>query len=142
MRLGCWKTMVAGLTLGALLAAGTGPASAAEPRESYWTDAGLGVGAILANTVYMPAKITYALLGAVTGGLTYALTGGSYETADNVWTASLSGSYVVVPDMLTGRRPIEFSGTPRTMQASIMEEPVSLARDPSVSAEYPLDSRY
>ena len=148
MRFGQWRSTVAGLALGALLAAGTVPAAAAE-QEGYWAEAGLGVGAMLANCLYMPAKLTYAALGTVTGGLAYALTGGSYETAEDVWTATLGGSYVVVPDMLTGQREIQFTGAPRTtMQASIIEEPASLASkpeassEPVASSEYLLDGRY
>jgi hypothetical protein len=147
MRFGRWRSTVAALALGALLAAGTMPAAAAE-QEGYWTGAGLGVGAVLANFLYMPAKLTYAALGTVTGALTYALTGGSYETAESVWEAALGGSYVVVPDMLTGQREIQFAGVPRTTQASILEEPASVARAPVApsapvaSSEYLLDGRY
>ena len=141
MKFGQWRMMVTGLALGALLVGGAAPAAASEQR-GYWAEAGLGVGAMLANSLYMPAKLAYAALGTVTGGLTYALTGGSYETAETVWTASLGGSYVVVPDMLTGERPVEFWGAPKTEQASIVEEPVSLAREPEASAGYQPDTRY
>jgi hypothetical protein len=135
--------VVAGAALGALVAAGAVPAVAAEQRGP-WAEAGLGLGTVLANAVYMPVKLCYAGLGAATGGLTYALTGGSRETADNVWEASLGGTYVLVPDMLTGEKSIQFSGAPRTtMQASIEEDPVSLAHEPAVPEAYvPLDSGY
>jgi len=141
MRVGQWRRAVAGSVLGGLLVAGIATEAAAEER-GYWAEAGLGVGSVLANVAYMPAKITYAALGTVTGGLAYALTGGSYETAQNVWTASLGGSYVVVPDMLTGERPLQFAGAPEVAGKSIVEEPMSVARDPGVPAEYPIDTQY
>ncbi len=119
-----------GFALSVVLVAGPGTGVAAEERGT-WADAGIGVGTVLANVIYMPAKLVYATLGTVTGGLTYALTGGSYETAENVWVASLGGNYVVTPDMLTGERSVEFSGTPGAPGmpvASIQEETPSVAQ--------------
>jgi hypothetical protein len=110
----------AGLTVGVVLMAGAGRPARAEEERGTWAQAGLGFGTVLANAVYMPAKLVYATLGTVTGGLTYALTGGSYETAESVWVASLGGNYVLTPDMLTGERSVEFSGTP---------EPRTVGRD-------------
>jgi len=69
-------------------------------------------------------------------------TGGSYETAEDVWVASLGGSYVIVPAMLTGEQPIEFSGTPRS-DGSIAEGPTSLAQEPAgLRDSYPVDHQY
>ncbi|TMA56827.1 MAG: hypothetical protein E6J73_20290 [Deltaproteobacteria bacterium] len=39
-------------------------------------EAGYGVGAALASVFYIPAKVTYAGLGLLTGGLGYLLSGG------------------------------------------------------------------
>jgi hypothetical protein len=101
------RAVVAAITLGVVLVGGMTPAWAEE--RGTWGKFGLGVAAMLSNAVYMPLKLGYAGLGAVTGGITYALTGGSRETADNVWVASMGGDYVVVPDNLTGDKPLEFS---------------------------------
>lgn len=137
------RLIMAGLTLGAVLVAG-GATTAAAGERGYWSEAGLGAGAALTNVVYMPCKLAYAALGTITGGLTYALTGGSYETAENVWLASLGGSYVITPDMLTGKRPVEFSGTPTLRAASIVEEttPMSENRGPRISDSYVRDTYY
>jgi hypothetical protein len=127
------RLLVAAVTVSALLATGAG-AAVAEEERGYWSQAGLGLGSMLANLVYMPCKVTYAALGAVTGGLTYALTGGSYDTAETVWVASLGGTYVITPDMLTGERSVEFTGTPEVRSASVIEEPVPVAGDSKAPA--------
>jgi hypothetical protein len=113
----------AGLTVGVVVMVGAGSPARAEEERGTWAQAGLGIGTVLANVAYMPAKLVYATLGTVTGGLTYALTGGSYETAQSVWVASLGGNYVLTPDMLTGERSVEFSGTPEPRTAGLSEEP-------------------
>ena len=75
-----------------------------------WPGAGYGVGALLCNVVYIPAKLVYALLGGIVGGGTYLLTAGNLQTANTVWRSSLGGDYVVTPQMLAGQQPINFSG--------------------------------
>ena len=79
--------------------------------EMSWEDAGVGVGAVFANLLYMPAKLLYAGLGALSGGLAYVSTFGNYEVANTVWTSSLGGTYVLTPDMLRGQDEIAFFGT-------------------------------
>lgn len=135
------RLLVAAVTVSAVLATSAGGAVAAEATEEhgYWSQAGLGLGSMLTNLVYMPCKITYATLGAITGGLTYALTGGSYDTAEAVWVASLGGTYVITPDMLTGERTVEFTGTPEVRSASAIEEPAPVAgesKTPSIGEGY------
>ncbi len=72
--------------------------------------AGLGAAALVANVGYIPAKMVYAILGGVTGGFGYALTGGNQNAANSIWRSSLGGDYVVTPDMLSGQQPLHFSG--------------------------------
>jgi len=67
---------------------------------------------VLSNVVYMPAKLCYATLGGLTGGLAFALTAGDLQTAETVWVTTMGGTYVVTPGMLQGQEPIAFSGTP------------------------------
>jgi hypothetical protein len=102
-----WKMVAAAAVLCSTLA-WSRPAAA----ESYYENAGWGVLTVLTNVVYMPAKITYAALGGLTGGLALGLTGGDMQVAENVWTASLGGTYVVTPRMLRGEDPIAFAGSP------------------------------
>jgi len=87
--------------------------AAAQPAEAgYLEDAGWGSLTVLSNVVYMPAKLCYATLGGLTGGLAFALTAGDLQTAETVWVTTMGGTYVVTPGMLQGQEPIAFSGTP------------------------------
>jgi hypothetical protein len=130
------RLLVAAVAVAAMLVTSADGAVAEEERGT-WSQAGLGVGSMLTNLVYMPVKVTYATLGAITGGLTYALTGGSYDTAQSVWVASLGGTYVITPDMLTGQRTVEFTGTPEVRTASTIEEPAPVAGNGAGSGQTP-----
>ncbi|MDO8432999.1 MAG: hypothetical protein Q7S58_11385 [Candidatus Binatus sp.] len=75
-----------------------------------WPGAGYGVGALLVNILYVPAKLTYAVVGSVVGGLAYVVTAGNEQAANGVWRSALGGDYVVTPQMLAGQQPLNFSG--------------------------------
>ncbi len=79
-----------------------------------WPGAGYGAGALLCNVLYIPAKLTYAILGGVVGGGTYLVTAGNTQAANTVWRSSFGGDYVVTPQMLAGQQPINFSGPTET----------------------------
>ena len=96
----------------AVLALGACLGVATPARAGYLEDAGWGSLTVLTNVVYMPVKITYAVLGGLTGGIAFALTGGDLKTAETVWVTSMGGTYVVTPRMLQGEDPIAFAGTP------------------------------
>jgi hypothetical protein len=93
------------------LLSGAALADTKETKETnYWSDAGYGVVVVLANVLYMPAKMVYASVGMLTGGLAYIMTVGDSDTAQKVWSPSLGGSYVVTPAMVHGDEPILFNG--------------------------------
>jgi fermentation-respiration switch protein FrsA (DUF1100 family) len=92
----------------AVLAAGLGTARPVYAGSG--ADLGWGLLSVLSNALYMPGKVTYALLGGLTGGLAYALTGGDAQTAQTVWLTSLGGTYVLTPAMLRGEERIAFAG--------------------------------
>jgi hypothetical protein len=73
---------------------------------------GYGVGAALASVFYIPAKVTYAGLGLLTGGLGFVLTGGRADVANNIIYPAVRGNYVVTPNHLKGTEPIYFVGAP------------------------------
>jgi hypothetical protein len=77
---------------------------------SYVMDAGIGTACVLVNVLYMPAKLLYATLGGLTGGLAFVLTGANGEIADRIWAPSLGGNYVVTPGHLRNRETLYFSG--------------------------------
>ena len=77
-------------------------------NDVNWPGAGYGVGSLLCNVLYIPAKLTYAVLGGVVGGGTYLVTGGNQTAANTVWRSSLGGDYVVTPQMLAGTAADQF----------------------------------
>ncbi len=79
-----------------------------------WPGAGYGAGALFGNVLYIPAKLTYALLGGIIGGGTYLVTAGNTQAANTVWRSSLGGDYVLTPQMVAGKQPINFSGPTAT----------------------------
>ena len=81
-----------------------------------WKGVGIGAGTVAGNVLYVPAKLVYGILGGITGGASYLLTGGNTQTANTIWRSSLGGDYVLTPDMVAGQKPIHFSG-PTTTRA-------------------------
>ncbi|TMA09168.1 MAG: hypothetical protein E6J89_13405 [Deltaproteobacteria bacterium] len=73
---------------------------------------GYGFGSVVANLFYMPAKIAYAGLGLMTGGLGYVLSAGRGDVANNIIYPSVRGTYVVTPAHLKGEQPVIFIGSP------------------------------
>ncbi len=109
--------MIKGLALGLFIAVTASPlyAQTATPTEqpaepAKGEELGYGFGSVLANVFYMPAKITYAGLGLLTGGLGYVLTGGRADVANNIIYPAVGGNYVVTPSNLKGTDPIYFVG--------------------------------
>lgn len=74
------------------------------------SDFGIGVVTVLANLGYMPVKIVYGVLGGVTGGFAYVLTGANRHVADEIWVPALGGDYVLTTEMMKGRQKVHFSG--------------------------------
>ena len=75
-----------------------------------WSGAGYGAGAVFCSLLYIPFKLTYAILGGLVGGGTYLVTGGNMRAANTVWRSSLGGDWVVTPAILQGQEPLNFSG--------------------------------
>ena len=101
------------LALLAVSVSGLAPGHAlAQSRDerSAGTEFGLGLGAFVCTVPWGLLKTGYALLGGLTGGLGFALTGGRSDISRAIWQASLRGDYVVTPEHLTGQRPLSFVG--------------------------------
>jgi hypothetical protein len=79
-------------------------------RAGYGSEFAWGMGAIGANALYIPAKLVYATLGGVTGGLGYLLTLGNTDALHTVLGPAVGGTYILTPGMLQGDEPILFSG--------------------------------
>ena len=102
------RTLCCAATLAAMLMAPG--AAVADDVARAKSDAGVGLATAVANVFYIPAKLGYALLGGITGGLGYALTGGNKQVAERVWVSSLGGDYIVSRDQLRGQEQLHFSG--------------------------------
>ena len=114
-----WRKFVAGAALAATLVMPN-----VARAEQYPENAGWGVLAVIANIGYMPVKTVYAVVGGLTGGFAYACTGGNYETASNIWSMSLGGTYVLSPAMIRGEEPIYFAGGPSD-DSAVSDAPAS-----------------
>ncbi|MGE5818477.1 MAG: hypothetical protein ACM37Z_10675 [Deltaproteobacteria bacterium] len=105
------------------------PAPANQPAEpSVSEEAGYGVGSVLANLFYIPAKVTYAGLGLLTGGLGFVFSGGRADVANNIIYPAVRGNYVVTPNNLKGTEPLYFVGAPppENIQAAQSSAPSSV----------------
>jgi hypothetical protein len=106
--------LLKGIALASLVAVMSVPLYAqtadTQPAEPVGNEAGYGVGAALASIFYIPAKVTYAGLGLLTGGLGYLVSGGRADVANNIIYPAVRGNYVVTPSHLKGTEPIYFVG--------------------------------
>ena len=114
-----WRLLVAAAAVAACL----GNPNVARASEDYPENAGWGVLAVFANLGYMPVKTVYAVLGGLTGGFAYVFTAGSYETASNIWSMSMGGTYVLTPSMIRGEDPILFAGSSTRDSGAVTEAP-------------------
>jgi len=103
------KGLVAAMVVGVLAGAPSG--ARADDVQRAKSDAGVGLATAVANLFYIPAKLGYAILGGVTGGLSYVCTGGNQQVAERVWVSSLGGDYIISRQQLQGNEPLRFSGS-------------------------------
>jgi hypothetical protein len=96
--------------LSACIALAPATAAAESETKEAGNDFGIGMVTVLANVVYMPVKVTYGIMGGVTGGFAYLLSGANRDIAEGVWVPSLGGDYVLTTNMMTGRDRVHFSG--------------------------------
>ncbi|MCC6968313.1 MAG: hypothetical protein IT391_18805 [Nitrospira sp.] len=96
---------------------------------------GMQVGSFLASLIYSPLKLAFAIGGGVVGGLAYGFSGGSEQTAKNIWVPSMYGTYIITPDHLKGDKPIRFLGVSSSEPAReagdyAPQEPLPLPLEP------------
>jgi hypothetical protein len=92
--------------------------STEDPSQNSVSGAGLQAASWLATVIYGPFKIAFAIVGGVTGGLTYLFSGGDTDAAMSVWGTSVYGTYVITPDHLKGDKAVRFFGVPPAKDAS------------------------
>ena len=98
------------LAAGAVGGAAAGTAVSAKEGQEETHGPFTYVGTVLADVIYVPAKIVFASLGALTSGAAYLFTLGDSSVSDNIWDASVNGNYVVTPSMIEGKKPVHFVG--------------------------------
>jgi hypothetical protein len=102
---------------------------------STGTPSGVGMQAAsaVATILYFPFKAAFAIGGGVVGGLAYAFSGGSEQTAKNIWIPSIYGTYIITPDHLKGDKPVRFLGVPAepVRDAEISQEPAPMRLEPT-----------
>jgi hypothetical protein len=81
-----------------------------DPSQSTASGAGLQAASWLLTLPYGATKVAFAILGGVTGGLTWLFSGGNDHAAKAVWTTSVYGTYVITPEHLTGDKAVRFLG--------------------------------
>ncbi len=98
------------LLIACLVALMGGPVLADQGDHDPVEEAGLGVASALLTIPYAPAKMVYAGVGGVIGGVTWLFSGGDTEAAQTVWEPSFYGTYVITPEHLRGEEAVEFFG--------------------------------
>lgn len=119
-----------------LFAQDQSPSPTPTADASTGTPSGVGMQAAsaVATILYFPFKAAFAIGGGIVGGLAYAFSGGSEQTAKNIWVPSLYGTYIITPEHLKGDKPVRFLGVPseptRDSLDSSSAEPAPLPLEP------------
>ena len=61
--------------------------------------AGVGVGVTVGNMWVLPAKLISMSMGAVSGALSFVVTGGNADLTKQIWRDTSQGPYMVTPDV-------------------------------------------
>jgi hypothetical protein len=96
----------AAVILAALLSAALPVASSA---EDLIPKAGVIVAESVGNLVFLPAKAVSVVIGAMSGALSFLVTGGDMEVTRQVWQGTTEGPYLITPELAKksiGERPL------------------------------------
>ena len=70
--------------------------------------AGVAVGVSAGNMWFLPIKAIVMSVGAISGAVSYIVTGGNTELTQQIWRDTQQGPYVITPELARtsiGRRP-------------------------------------
>ena len=70
--------------------------------------AGVAVGVSAGNMWFLPIKAIVMSVGAISGAISYIVTGGNTELTQQIWRDTQQGPYVITPELARtsiGRRP-------------------------------------
>ena len=108
-----------------------------ERAENAWGNVGMGAAVVGVNLLYVPAKLTYAVLGGVTGGFALVLAHDK-AVADRIWEPAFGGDYFVTPAHLRGEQPLHFiAAEPKTPAPPPPPKPAGRRRGSSGDASRP-----
>ncbi|HXV69576.1 MAG TPA: hypothetical protein VD738_11705 [Nitrospira sp.] len=99
--------------------------SSSDQQQGTASGAGMGAASAASTIVYFPFKAVFAIGGGIVGGLAYAFSGGSEQTAKNIWIPSIYGTYLITPEHLTGDRPVRFLGVEAESERAMAESSLS-----------------
>ncbi len=101
--------------------------SSTDTQQGTASGAGMQAASAVATILYFPLKAAFAIGGGIVGGLAYAFSGGSEQTAKSIWIPSMYGTYIITPEHLSGDRAVRFLGVAAEDSAPIEEYPVEVA---------------
>ena len=76
--------------------------------EEFVEKAGVAVGVTAGNLWFVPIKAITVTIGAMSGALSYVVTGGNRELTEQIWRDTLQGPYLITPELARtsiGHRP-------------------------------------
>jgi len=112
------RSMLSVLTLSVLaVSPALADPAATKPTKEMKT----GATTVLANVVYMPAKVLYAAGGGLVAGAAYLFSAGDKEVAKPILDAAIGGDYVVEPEHLSGDKKLVFFGQSEEQQRAKQE---------------------
>lgn len=95
--------------------------STEDQQQGTASGAGMQAASAVSTILYFPFKAAFAIGGGIVGGLAYAFSGGSEQTAKNIWIPSVYGTYVITPEHLTGARAVRFLGVAAESEHRVAE---------------------
>lgn len=118
------RTLIGSAVVVGLLWPGSSSAQPAGKTQSG--EFARGVFAPVLSVGYFPIKFATGVAGAVLGGVSGFLTGGSERAAEGIWHPMTGGTYFITPEVLDGERPfLPFdygpSAPPRVMHSEYMQ---------------------
>jgi hypothetical protein len=87
------------LALALLLVFFTGFAPASLRAEDGIEKAGVGIGVTAGNLLFLPIKAITVTIGALSGALSYVVTGGNADLTRQIWQDTSEPPYVITPDV-------------------------------------------
>ena len=96
------------LTVAAMAFFLTGFSPALLRAEDVIETAGVATGLTAGNVLFLPLKAISVSIGAISGALSFIVTGGNVDLTQQIWRDTQQGPYIITPEvarMAVGQRP-------------------------------------